>query len=69
MDKAEAIAMLGGTVGSAAGMIGVTPSAITQWPAVLPPRLADRVLAALMRQQLQTSVKLTAATRRARPKG
>jgi len=49
MDKQTAIDLLGGTVTSAACAVGVTPSAVTQWPDVLPPRTADRVQAALWR--------------------
>lgn len=52
MDKATAIRLLGGTVTAAAVEIGVTPSAIAQWPDALPPRLSDRVLAALARKHL-----------------
>jgi hypothetical protein len=52
MDKATAIKLLGGTVSSAAAEIGVTPSAIAQWPDDLPGRLSDRVLAALARKHL-----------------
>lgn len=49
MRKSEAINLLGGTATAAAHSIGVTVSAITQWPEVLPQRLADRVQAALWR--------------------
>jgi hypothetical protein len=52
MDKETAVRLLGGTVGSAAAEIGVTSSAISQWPDQLPPRLVDRVLAALARKHL-----------------
>lgn len=52
MDKASAIKALGGSVTAAAAAIGVTPSAITQWPDELPRRLEDRVLAALARKHL-----------------
>lgn len=52
MPKSAAIALLGGTVSEAARRIGVTQSAITQWPDVLPARLQDRVLAALAREHL-----------------
>ena len=51
MDKSEAIARLGGTVQSAAKAIGISKQAISQWPAVLPPRLADRVHAAMARRE------------------
>lgn len=44
--------MLGGTVGSAAEAIGVTPSAVTQWPENLPKRISDRVLAVMARRHL-----------------
>ena len=52
MDKATAINLLGGTVSSAAAEIGVTASAIAQWPDELPGRLSDRVLAVLARKYL-----------------
>jgi hypothetical protein len=52
MKKAKAIELLGGTVGSAARAIGVTSSAVTQWPDELPDRLSDRVLAAIARRFL-----------------
>jgi len=52
MNKAKAIELLGGTVTTAAAAVGVTPSAITQWPDELPGRLEDRVLAALARKHL-----------------
>lgn len=50
MLKKDAINKLGGDVTSAAAAIGVTVSAISQWPDVLPARLEDRVLAALWRR-------------------
>lgn len=52
MEKATAIKLLGGTVTAAASAIGVTPSAIAQWPDELPARLSDRVLAVLARKHL-----------------
>lgn len=52
MKKLKAIELLGGTVGAAAAAVGVTPSAIAQWPDELPSRLSDRVLAALARKHL-----------------
>ena len=50
MKKADAIANLGGSVASAAAAIGITSQAISMWPTVLTPRIADRVVAALVRQ-------------------
>ena len=52
MLKTKAIELLGGTVTSAASAVGVTPSAVTQWPEELPPRIEDRVLAVLARKHL-----------------
>jgi hypothetical protein len=51
MLKSQAIELLGGTPSAAAAAIGVKPQAISGWPAVLPKRLEDRVLAALYRQK------------------
>ena len=52
MRKDHAIEMLGGTVTSAACAVGVTASAVTQWPDELPQRIADRVQAALWRKAI-----------------
>ncbi len=52
MNKQQAIEILGGTVGAAAEAVGVSASAVSQWPDVLPDRIADRVLAALARRHL-----------------
>lgn len=52
MQKQKAIELLGGTVAKAAEAIGVTSQAISLWPDVLPPRLADRVVAAVARKHL-----------------
>lgn len=49
MLKAQAIELLGGTVTAAADAIGVSYQAVVKWPDVLPPRIADRVQAALWR--------------------
>jgi hypothetical protein len=49
MTKTEAIKLLGGTVGAASRAIGVSSSAVSLWPDELPPRIADRVQAALWR--------------------
>lgn len=51
MLKTHAIELLGGTVTSAADAIGVSYQAIVKWPAELPPRIVDRVQAALWRMQ------------------
>lgn len=51
MTKTEAIDLLGGSVAKAADAIGINSQAISQWPAELPARLADRVQAALWRMQ------------------
>jgi len=50
MNKAKALELLGGSVSSAASAIGISPSAITQWPDELPARIADRVYAAIARK-------------------
>jgi hypothetical protein len=52
MLKDEAIKLLGGTVSAAAHEVGVSYQAVDKWPDVLPPRIADRVLAALARKHL-----------------
>lgn len=52
MLKIKALELLGGTPTTAAAAVGVTPSAIAQWPDVLPKRIADRVLAAQARKHL-----------------
>jgi hypothetical protein len=51
MLKSRAIELLGGSVASVAEAVGVTVQAISQWPDELPPRIADRVLAALARKK------------------
>lgn len=49
MNKTEAIQLLGGSVAKAAEAIGINSQAISQWPDILPPRISDRVEAALWR--------------------
>ena len=56
MTKVRAIELLGGSPTTAAEKIGVTPSAISQWPDELPRRLEDRVLAALARDHLPANL-------------
>lgn len=63
MTKTEAINLLGGSVAKAAEAIGINSQAISQWPAVLPPRLVDRVQAALYRkQQTEAAIQSAPAT-------
>lgn len=50
MLKQYAIKLLGGTVAAAAEAIGVSYQAVDKWPELLPPRLADRVIAACVRK-------------------
>ena len=50
MLKDHAIAVLGdGSITRTAKAIGILPGAVSQWPDVLPQRIADRVIAALVR--------------------
>lgn len=51
MLKSDAIRLLGGSPTSAARLIGISASAVSLWPDDLPPRIADRVQAALWRRQ------------------
>lgn len=51
--KKEAIALLGGTLESAAKAVGVTKQAVSQWPDPLTSKIADRVLAALYRREVK----------------
>lgn len=50
MDKSTAIELLGGTHAEVARQVGVSAQAVSQWPEVLPRRIADRVQAALWRK-------------------
>lgn len=52
MNKAQAIELLGGTVTAAADAVGITRSAVSQWPDVLPDAIRDRVQAAIARKCL-----------------
>lgn len=56
MTKDEAVRLLGGSPTSAARAIGIASQAIYTWPDVLPKRVADRVLAAIVRQHLGEDV-------------
>lgn len=53
MKKSEAIDLLGGTPSAAAKAIGISPSAVSQWPddEDLSDAVRDRVQAALWRRQ------------------
>lgn len=53
MLKTDAIQLLGGTPAKTAAAIGITPSAVSQWPDTLPAAIADRVVAALARRHLK----------------
>ena len=48
MEKVKALKALGGA-SAAAAAIGISAAAVSKWPAVLPRRIADRVVAALVR--------------------
>ena len=52
MKKSDATRLLGGTTAAAAQAMGITPQAYYQWPEDLPPRLQDRVVAAIARRLL-----------------
>lgn len=56
MKKTQAIELLGGTVTAAAAAVGVTYQAVDKWPEELPPRIEDRVLAAIARKHLPPEV-------------
>jgi hypothetical protein len=60
MDKFKAIELLGGSVAAASDAIGVTYQAVDKWPDVLPARIVDRVIAALVRQGKPVPPELTA---------
>jgi transposase len=56
MHKAKAIELLGGTIAAAAKEVGVSYQAVDKWPEVLPPRISDRVLAAVARKHLPAAL-------------
>lgn len=49
MLKQKAIELLGGTLTATADAIGISYQAVVKWPESLPPRIADRVIAACVR--------------------
>lgn len=62
MTKTEAIRLLGHSVSDAAKALGITPSAISQWPEELTRSMEDRVLAHLARTHgLATAVRQPSA--------
>ena len=56
MLKTQAIKLLGGSVAAAATKLGVSYQAVDKWPDELPPRIADRVVAAVARDHLPADV-------------
>lgn len=51
LTRYKAIELLGGTAALAAQALGVKYQAVSQWPDVLPGRIADRVVAAVARRK------------------
>lgn len=49
MKKEYAIKLLGGTIHSAAESVGISYQAVKKWPDALSPAVADRVIAAVAR--------------------
>lgn len=52
MNKQDAIELLGQTVADVAVAVGTSYQAVHRWPDELPPRIADRVIAACVRQNI-----------------
>jgi hypothetical protein len=69
MFKVDGIRLLGGTPSSAAREIGISVSAVSQWPDFLPPAIADRVIAAIARKVLLPEVIGLARPPQANPDG
>lgn len=61
MLKTEAIELLGGTPVAAAKALGITPSAVYQWPDELPEATVFRVQAFLWREAQRREAKSEAA--------
>jgi hypothetical protein len=51
MKKTTALTLLGGTESTAARALGCARQSVNQWPDELPRRIADRVIAARVRQE------------------
>ena len=62
MQKSKAIELLGGNTTAAAKAIGISYQAVNQWPDILPPRIADRVAAAVARSKTGGSHPIVAAS-------
>ena len=60
MKKSEAIDIFGGTQKQLAEYLGLTPSAISQWPDELDQATSDRLLGAALRFGLKVPVHLLA---------
>lgn len=65
MKKAYAIELLGGTPRAAADAVGISYTAVARWPDPLPRRIADRVIAALVRDGKQVPKRAVKADREA----
>lgn len=52
MKKQDAIELLGKTAADVAVAVGTSYQAVHRWPDDLPPRIADRVIAACVRQNI-----------------
>lgn len=60
MLKTKAIELLGGSTSTAAHAIGISYQAVDKWPDILPPRIADRVYAAIARRAMPDIAKAAA---------
>ena len=61
MLKETAIKLLGGNVAAAAKTLGVTSSAISQWPEELTPQVIDRLIAHYVRNRKRVPAELLAS--------
>lgn len=57
MKKADVISILGGKQKDVARLLGITDSAVSQWPEKLPPAVVDRIVGAAMRAGLKSASK------------
>ena len=56
MFKQKAIELLGGTITAASEAIGISYQAVSKWPDELPPRISDRVFAAIARKSNEEAI-------------